>query len=118
MHHKLRSSSSLNNYCIVSTVIIMSITIVVAFLIIVITVEVRLSGTQLTGKFDQPDLILKKITGDHPPFYQYFSVYFFLTIYFCSFIPSWIKDENHLPKGVNFEEITAWIIGEDDSRRI
>ena len=36
MHHKLRSSSSLNNYCIVSTVIIMSITIVVAFLIIVI----------------------------------------------------------------------------------
>ena len=58
------------------------------------TVEVRLSGTRLTGKFHQPDLIGKKITRDHPPFYQYLSVYFFLTIYFCSFIPSWIIDEN------------------------
>ena len=39
-----------------------------------------------------------QVTLDHPPIYQYFSVYFFLTIYFCSFIPSWIKDENELKK--------------------
>ena len=33
-----------------------------AFDIFVVTVEVRLSGTRLTGKFDYPDLIEKKKT--------------------------------------------------------